>query len=227
MSSDTTTIQHPAPASGDRVGRGIGIGFTSLLGLFGVLLTLGGAALIGVHAFARDSDGFYSTDTEQLASNGYAVTTADVDLNGIDDLAATMRINATSGTGDPLFIGIASRADAERYLAGADHSVVTDYEDGAASYEQVSGSSRPARPAAQGIWVASSQGTGEQRVEWKADSGHWIAVAMNADASRGVDVDVDAGAKVSWLIWVGIGLAAIGLAITGLAAFVIRKLARG
>ena len=48
---------------------------------------------------------------------------------------------------------------------------------------------------------------------------------MNADASRGVDLDVDAGAKVSWLIWVGIGLTIIGLVITGLAGFAVSRLA--
>ena len=47
---------------------------------------------------------------------------------------------------------------------------------------------------------------------------------MNANASPGVDINVDAGAKVSWLIWVGIGLTIIGLGFTGLAGFVIRKI---
>jgi hypothetical protein len=230
MSSEITV---PAtPQRSDKTGRNIGIGLTSMLGLFGVLITLGGAALIGVHAFARDDDGYYSTETEQLVSDGYAVSTAELDLAGdgdgfgVEDLGASLRVNATASTDEPLFIGIASQDDAERYLAGADHSVVTDFGHGGPEYDQVSGSDRLAAPASQDIWVASSEGTGEQRVQWEPDNGRWAAVAMNADASRGVDVDVDAGAKVSWLIWLGIGLAAFGLGISGLAGFVISKLAR-
>ena len=34
---------------------------------------------------------------------------------------------------------------------------------------------------------------------------------MNADAARGVSVDANAGVKIDWVIWVGIGLAIIGL----------------
>jgi hypothetical protein len=230
MSSEITVPASPQRA--DKTGRGIAIGFTSLLGLFGVMLTLGGAALIGVHAFARDDDGYYSTETEQLVSDGYAVSTAELDLAGdgngfgVEDLGASLRVNATSNTNEPLFIGIASQDDAERYLAESNHSVVSDFGKGGADYDQVSGTDRPGQPASQDIWVASSEGTGEQRVQWEPDNGRWAVVAMNADASQGVDLEVDAGAKVSWLIWVGIGLSIIGLGISGLAGFVISKLTR-
>jgi hypothetical protein len=228
MSSEITVPA--APHRSDRTARGIGAVFTSMVGLFGVLLTLGGAALIGVHAFARDDDGYYSTETEQLVSDGYAVSTAELDLAGdgdgfgIEDLGASLRVNATSSTDEPLFIGIASQDDVERYLAGADHSVATDFGHNGASYDQLVGTDRPSRPASQDIWVASSQGSGEQRVQWEPDNGRWAVVAMNADASRGVDLDVDAGAKVSWLIWVGIGLTAFGLFVTGLSGFALRAL---
>jgi hypothetical protein len=232
MSAQSTTIKSPAPSSDDKVPRGIAVGFTSLLGLFGVLLTLGGAALIGVHAFGRDDDGYYSTETEQLVSDGYAVSSAELDLAGdgngfgVEDLGASLRVNAESSSGEPVFVGIASQDDAERYLAAVDHSVVTDFGHNGADYDQLSGSGRPAQPASQDIWVASSEGAGEQRVQWEPDNGRWAVVAMNADASRGVDVKIDAGAKVSWLIWVGIGLTIIGVALTGLAGFVVRSLVR-
>ena len=50
MSSEITV---PAtPQRSDKTGRNIGIVFTSMVGLFGVLLTLGGAALIGARDFA-------------------------------------------------------------------------------------------------------------------------------------------------------------------------------
>ena len=34
---------------------------------------------------------------------------------------------------------------------------------------------------------------------------------MNANGSRGVAIDGDIGAKVPWVIWVGVGLLGLGL----------------
>ena len=46
---------------------------------------------------------------------------------------------------------------------------------------------------------------------WEVESGDWTVVVMNADASRGVDVDARLGIKVGWLLPVAIGLLAVGL----------------
>ncbi len=235
MSSDTTVqsaaqpTRPPARTAGDG-GRTAGLVLSSLAGLFGVLILLGGVALIGVHGVARDDDGYYTTETEQLTSDGYAVSTGEVDFGetgGVDinDLAATLRIDASSTDGKSVFVGIASVDDAERYLAGVDHSVVSDLRNSGPQYDQLSGGAPKAPPAAQDFWVASSTGTGEQTAEWTPEAGKWAAVVMNADAGRDVAVDVDAGAKISWLIWVGIGLTLVGLLISGVAGFAISRLA--
>jgi hypothetical protein len=34
---------------------------------------------------------------------------------------------------------------------------------------------------------------------------------MNSDAARGINVEADAGVKIDWAIWVGLGMLAIGL----------------
>ena len=219
-----------APQGGEQekrsgAGRIIGIVATSIVALIGVGLLLGGIALMGLHAFARDDDGFYSTETEKLKSRGYAITTEEVDLSegeagfDVEDLAATVRLEATGETGKPVFIGIADRDDVERYLAGVAYSEVTDFDDdGEPEYDPNLGRvPPPAPPADRDFWEARSEGTGTQRIEWELESGNWTAVAMNADASRGVAVEVDAGAKVSWLIWVGLGLAIFGLLVAGVA----------
>ena len=210
----------PAPASPPRSnwtgGRVVAMVATSIGALFAVVVMLAGLALIGVHAFARDDDGFYSTGNEQLRSNGYAVSTDEIDLGtdpggpAPDDVLGKVRITAQSPDSQPLFLGIARTADVERYLADVDHSRLTDFVDDAARYAQVPGGAPARPPGAESIWAARSQGPGVQRVDWDAESGVWSAVVMNADASRGVSVEADVGVEIDWLLWVGIGLAIVG-----------------
>ncbi len=52
----------------------------SIAALVALSKMLGGAALIGAHASARDSDGYYTTGTERLATGTYALTAEDIDL---------------------------------------------------------------------------------------------------------------------------------------------------
>jgi hypothetical protein len=219
-----------APSSGGRTG---GIIVSSIVGLFGLAILLGGLAIVALHAFARDDDGFYSTGSkEQFQSPGYALTTERIDLGaeaagvGVDDLGATVRIDAVSASGRPLFLGIGPTADVARYLGRVAHTEVVDFGDREPDYAQHPGGRPSGPPAAQTFWVARAQGTGEQRIDWAVENGTYTAVAMNAGATRGVDIEVDAAAKVSWLIWVGIGLTVIGLLIVGSAAWLIARLGR-
>ena len=213
-------------------GRSVATVLASLVGIVGLTMLLGGIAIIGVHGLARDDDGYYSTHTERLDSDAYAIATDEVDLGGdsgglgVDDLAATARLTAESADDAPVFVGIARKTDVDAYLAGVGHSEVTDVRANGPAYEQVSGGAPKAPPATQDFWVAQSQGSGQQLVDWDVEGGTWTALVMNADASSGIAVDVEAGAKVSWLIWVGIGLALIGLAVTGTAAFIVSRLVR-
>ena len=49
---------------------------------------------------------------------------------------------------------------------------------------------------------------------------------MNAAGGRGVDIDADAAGKISWLIWVGIGLTVVGLLMVGATIVLIARLGR-
>jgi len=52
--------------------------------------------------------------------------------------------------------------------------------------------------------------------------GDWTVVLMNADSSRGVAADVDLGAKLSFLLWVAIGLLVGGVLVSvGSAALIV------
>ena len=46
-------------------------------------------------------------------------------------------------------------------------------------------------------------GAGPQSLTWEAEDGDWSVVVMNADGSRGVQADINAGAKLPFLSEVG------------------------
>jgi hypothetical protein len=64
-------------------------------------------------------------------------------------------------------------------------------------------------------------------LNWDADFGRWSAVVMNSDGSRGIEVQADAGVKIGWVIWVGIGLLIVGLIIDGAAIALMLLIVRG
>ncbi len=207
------------PRSGWTAGRVAAVGGGSILALIGILLLLGGLALIGVHGFARDDDGYYTTDRERLETDSFAITSGEIDL-GVDpvdvapeELLGTVRVRVEGTDGRPIFIGIASTDDVDAYLARVGHSVLIDIEDGEARYESRPGGAPRRRPGSERFWVAESEGAGDQNLEWDVESGVWSIVVMNAAAERGVAVEADVGADVGWLVWVGLGLTIVGLLI--------------
>lgn len=227
----TTTGTEPSSAqpTGSRwtAGRVVGLVFASLAALVGICLLLGGLALIAVHAFARDDDGFYTSDKELLRSAGYAITTdrinleADIADDVPDDLLGTLRVRAEGEGGGPIFLGIGRSGDVERYLNGVGQSEFVDFRRGEPVLEAIPGRAPGSPPGSEAFWVAQSEGGGEQRIDWDAEAGVWTVAVMNADASRGVAVNADIGAKVGWLIWVGLGLTLVGAIVTATAVMLI------
>ena len=49
---------------------------------------------------------------------------------------------------------------------------------------------------------------------------------MNADAARGIDVKADAGIKLAWAIWAGLGMFVVGLLMSVGAVVVILLISR-
>jgi hypothetical protein len=202
----------------------------SLLALVSVGMLAGGGAVVGIHATQRDSDGFYSSDTSTFATSTYAVTSDDLDLGihvdgdwaPFDDLG-TVRVRVTGTDRGSVFVGIGPADRVGAYLAGSAHDRIVDVEgrDLRPTYERVDGEIAPAPPGDQTFWVASATGPGTQELRWDVASGTWAVVVMNADASRGVDVDANVGLKTGLLLPIGIGLLLAALVIGGLAAFAI------
>jgi hypothetical protein len=167
-----------------------------------------------------------------LSSGGYAVATDPIDLSGeiagfgVEDLGATLRLDAEAGAGESAFVGIGRRTDVERYLGGVEHTTLLGLRDDQPRYAQHEGARAASRPDTRTLWVASSQGTGTQTIKWEPRDGHWMAVVANADASRGIDADVEASARVPWLPWASLGVLLFGASIVALGGFTISRLRR-
>ncbi len=129
-----------------------------------------------------------------------------MDLDGVDWLVDSgefgkVQLEVASEGDEPVFVGIARTEDVSSYLRGVGHTLVTDVDADPfeASYQREPGNRRPAVPAEESFWVASTQGRGTQTLDWRVDDGDWSVVVMNADGSRGVAADVTAGAKLPFL----------------------------
>jgi hypothetical protein len=176
------------------------------------LLAVGGVALWGESE--KDSDGYLATDSHHFTAGTHALASEslDIDLDGAEWLMdredfGDVRVEVAPQGDEPVFVGIAPTDQVSRYLSGVAHTSVSDVDSWPfdASYDEstVAGDRAPARPGEQRIWAASVQGAGTQTLEWDVEDGDWSVVVMNADGSRGVDAEVEAGAKVPYLSEIG------------------------
>jgi hypothetical protein len=217
-----------APRKRGTVGKVVLIIVGVVSGLIAFGLLAGGCALVAIDQTQRDDDGFLMSPSQEFASPTYAIVSenAELDTEGaewaLDTFLGTVRIRSESER--PVFVGIGPASDVDRYLEGVEYDVVDDLDtSGDPEYSRRSGSAPSGPPGSETFWVASAEGTGEQTLEWDPEDGDWRAVVMNADAARGVSSDMSIGAELDTVLWIGIGLLALGvlfaagcgLAITG------------
>jgi hypothetical protein len=204
-------------------GRVILIVLGSIGVLFGLAVMAGGGFLLWADRTQRD-DGYLTTPTERFATPSYALTRTrlEVDTNGAgwvlnESWFGRIRIRGESPGGQTLFIGIGPAADVAKYLGSVAHANVQDidFDPFRATYLAITGGAPRGPPTDQHFWAASASGVGTQTLTWKVRDGDWSVVLMNADGSRGVAADIDLGAKLSFLLWVAIGLLIGGLLVTG------------
>jgi hypothetical protein len=221
--TETPTSAAPPPATpppgreqaGWNAGRVVAVVFGSLGALLGVALLLAGVALVLTHAFARDSDGYYTSGTERLSTGTYAIVAEDIDLGSEavdvvpEDVLGRVRIRAERPGGGDLFVGIGPEREVAAYLRGVARADVDDLDP--PRYSTTRGGPPRQPPSAERFWVASAEGPGRQALDWEVEAGQWTIVAMNADGARRVVLDADVAAKVGWFLGVGIGLLAVGL----------------
>jgi hypothetical protein len=228
-SPSTTATGPDRPRSNWTAGRVLGMIFASIGGLIGLALLLGGIAVLVAYAFARD-DGYFTSDREQLDSETYAITTEDIDLGvdetdwAPDEILGDVRIRVEGEM--PVFVGIGSDDDVDGYLGDVAHDQLIDFDGGDPDLEPHEGGAPTTPPGEEDFWVAYAEGSGEQTLTWDAEFGRWTAVVMNADAAQGVNVEADAGVKLDWAIWAGLGMFVVGLVLTVGAVVVILLIGR-
>jgi hypothetical protein len=218
------------PRSSWTASRVIGIIFAGIGGLIGLALLVGGIAVLAAYAFGRDDDGYFKSDRQQLESATYAIITEDIDL-GVDEvdwapdgILGNVRVQVDGEK--PHFVGIGRDSDVDRYLGDVVHDELTDFDGDDPEFDRHEGRAPRTPPREQDFWVAESEGSGEQALTWDAEFGRWTAVVMNADAARGIDVEVDAGVKLDWAIWAGLGMFVVGLLMSAGAVVVILLIGR-
>jgi hypothetical protein len=197
----------------------------SVIGLLSLGLLAAGGGLLWADS-KKDEEGYISTGFDPFATDTRALATEELDIDATgagwlidDDRYGKVRLRAQSQDGKPVFVGIAPTRDAERYLSGVHHDLVTDleYDPFRADYREQAGSRRPGAPGDQRFWAASAQGAGTQTLTWDVEHGNWSVVVMNADASPNVDVELRGGAEVPFLEPAGWGTLIAGLVALGLA----------
>lgn len=190
-----------------------------------------GGSLAVLDLSRRDATGLIVSDQSALSASGCALVTDDQTVTA--DSAAvprhwlgTVRIRATSVAGDPVFLGIASTGDVQRYLSGVAWTKVTRIGEARPAYDHPGG--RPSlAPADVPIWRTQSAGPGEQTITWPVENGDWTLVVMKPDGAPGLEVRVDIAATAPvvrwvWKVLLGTAGAALALATLTLAAVVVR-----
>ncbi len=223
----------PPPAGGWTALRIVSVVAGCLMVVISLGLLAAGGAASWMDNTQRDAAGYLTSDPHPFVTSGYAITSDRIDLGTSGVVApasflGTIRFTVTGQNPTPdVFVGIAPRVLADRYLAGVARSVVTDWTGDTTGYRQQAGGPPLTPPTDSRIWVASATGSGTQTLTWKPTSGDWLVVVMNRDATPGLVVTATAGATIPSLGWIAGGLfAAGGILLLGGAVLVILPVVR-
>ncbi len=197
--------------------------------VIGALLVIASIGLLGAGGTAlwadltqRDPAGFVTTDVHTFSTSGSALVTDPVELDspGVGWLYSSVvlgevRIRVTpAGSDSPVFVGIGPSNDVNRYLAGVNHTLISEFWGN--QVQTVEGGATASAPGTQDFWVASATGPGAQTLTWDPANGSWTVVVMNADGRPGIGVGADLGATYPALLGIAIAsLVAGGIFLVG------------
>ena len=180
-----------------------------------VLAIVAGGTGIVLDQTQRDASGYlmtparpYSTHTYALVSAGYRGGTSN-DWFVARDLLGTVRIRVSATR--PVFVGIASESDVERYLGSVARAQGSQFDARSGDFVVRPGGPPSSPPAAERFWSASASGAGGTTMTWAPRAGNWRIVLMNADATRAVNADVSVGARLPQLLTIAIAVLGGGI----------------
>ena len=186
-----------------------------LIGLASLGLLTAGAGLAISYAVGQNDDGFVTSPTVDMSSDGYALTTSEIDLASSPgewwpSRFGDVQVTVESADDAAVFVGIAPSDALDDYLSGVNRDVVTDVES-TIVYDTVGSDPLTVAPTAVDFWVSSATGTGEQTLEWPLEQGAWTLAVINADGSEGVDVRASGGIRIEAVWAIAAGLVFLGL----------------
>jgi hypothetical protein len=187
----------------------------ALLLLISLVFVGGGGTVLWADRTQRNA-GYVTTDVHEFSTPGSALATERTDLGSAGSgwlypptLLDKVRIRVTPvSPGSTLFVGIGRSTEVDRYLAGVNHAIISDF--WTDRVEAESGGTPTSAPGTQDFWVASSTGPGARTLTWDPANGSWTVVVMNADGRPGIDVRADLGARIPALLWIAVGLLVAG-----------------
>jgi hypothetical protein len=210
--------------------------------LTGLGLVLGGGGVLVAERVLADDHGFVSLRSTPISQDAYAVV-APALIDGPSWFwwrhAVTLRLDVAGRGADAkaVFVGLADRVDADRYLAGVQYVEVRNlrFESDDPTrrprleYRVVAGTTVPPAPTTQSFWLESASGTRTQSLEWRIEPGDYCLVLMNADGARGIDATASIGIKAPIAITIAavvLGVGAVLFAL-GLLAIILSARRRG
>lgn len=147
----STAASAASPRSNWTGSRVLGMVFASIGGLIGLALLAAGIAVLAAYAFGRDDDGYFNSARQQLESASYAILTEDIDL-GVDEvdwapdgILGNIRVQVDSER--PVFIGIGSDGDVDRYLGDVVRDELVGFDGDDAEFVPHEGSAPQTPPA--------------------------------------------------------------------------------
>jgi hypothetical protein len=214
-----SVVQRPPNAAARRSGwtggRIAAVAIGALLVLLALVVLGAGGTGLWADLTQREA-GYVTTGLHEFSASGSALATEPTHLGspGVGwlyspGLLGEVRIRVTPVSAGPsLFVGIGRSSDVDHYLAGVNHTVISDFFGN--KVKTVGGGTPRSAPGTQHFWVASSTGPGSRTLKWDPHGGSWTVVVMNANARPGIGLRADLGARMPAVLWIAIGLLIAG-----------------
>lgn len=209
MTTSTPTNSHHRSSEPGRPRRRTGSTVVAVVLVLGAV----GLAMAGAYATVVRSGGSYIDLGAQgdYETNQFGLVTENTDWDTFFlGWAGSVQVEVAPEGAGPIFVGAASPGTVDPYLARVGHTIVAERSGGGVAHIDHDGGA-PVMPASTAVdWTARSEGAGVQTLRWQATDGPQTIVAMSADGSRGVEVQVVSSAvtldRMPW--WVPTGMLA-------------------